>query len=170
MEKIKNRIITISGDPASGKGEVTKKLQELYLAEGCKVHIISVGDIQKKVIANKYREMFPEAVDVPIGEMSSDPDFADKLKEIDIEIDCEIKKLGEWINSEPREGEIYIIDSRLAWKMIPDSFSIRLSTDTETAGERAFNDKTRGYNSLEEATQDIAIRRKSEIERYLKLY
>lgn len=174
MEKCNNRIITLSGDPASGKGTISKQLKTFYEAEGHKVHIVSVGDLFRKVSIREYKKMFPEVSNPTIEQINSNPDFAEKLKEIDGNIDTEIAKLGEEINSEPRPNEVFIIDSRVAWHMIPESFAVRLTVDEETAGKRVFNDKTRGaedkYASVENAITDTKIRRAEEIERYKELY
>ena len=53
MSKIKNRIITISGEPASGKSTVIKRLREKYEEEGYKVHIFSIGNEFRKMAQEK---------------------------------------------------------------------------------------------------------------------
>lgn len=174
MEKCNNRIVTLSGDPASGKGTVAKKLKMLYEAKGLKVHIISVGDIFRKVAIREYKKKFPEIENPTIEEINSNPNFAGELKRIDENIDNEIAKLAEEINSQERPGEVFIFDARRAFLKIEGSFDVRLMVDRKTAGERVFNDKKRGkedqYSSLEEATEDTASRRDSEIQRCMQQY
>lgn len=174
METFKNRIITISGDPASGKGSVAKELEKLYTAAGFKVTKKSVGDIFREVAIEEYKKKFPEIENPSIEEIQSNPDFTAELKTIDLSLDSRIRKLGQEFNSKERPNEILIVDSRLAWFNIPDSFAIRLTVDPQTAGQRVFNDPKRGkedkYSSVEEAIQDTASRKELEIQRYLKQY
>lgn len=174
MENFKNRIITISGDPASGKGSVTKELVNLYTAAGFKVTKKSVGDIFREVAVEEYKKKFPKIENPSLEEIQSNPDFAAELEAIDLSLDSRIKKLGEDFNSKARPNEILIVDSRLAWFNIPDSFAVRLTVDPQTAGERVFNDPKRGkedkYPTVEAAIQDTATRKALEIERYIKQY
>jgi cytidylate kinase len=66
-----------------------------------------------------------------------------------------------------------VIDSRLAWFFIPTSFKLYFTTDVEVAAKRVLNDSTRvneDYSTVEEAIENIKERKKSENERFLKLY
>lgn len=174
MESYKNRIITISGDPASGKGSVSKELKKLYEAEGLTVHIISVGEVFRKTVIREYKKRFPEIENPSIEEINSNPDFAEQLRYIDQHMDEEITKIGEEINSKARPNEVFIIDARLGWFDIKDTFAIRLTVDKETAGERVFNDPKRGkedkYTSLDEAIEDTESRKQEEIRRFMETY
>lgn len=174
MESYKNRIITISGDPASGKGSVSQELKKLYEAEKLKVHIISAGEAFRKAAIREYKKKFPEIENPSIEEINSNPDFAEELRYIDKHMDEEITKIGEEINSKARPNEVFIIDARLGWFDIKDTFSVRLTADKKTAGERIFNDPKRGkedkYLSVDEAIKDTASRREEEIKRYMELY
>lgn len=179
MEKCKNRIITLSGDPGSGKGSVSRKLNESYEAKGFKSHIVSVGDLFRKIVVREYKKKFPEVQEPTLEEIYSNPDFAEEIKEIDENMDNEIANLAEEFYAKSTAGEVLILDSRRAAiileklaEKIPDisqmCFHVRLETDAKTAGERVFNDPKRGaedkYSSLEEAIQDTATRREKEIE------
>ena len=62
MENFKNRIITISGDPASGKGTVTEELKRIYEAQGLEVEVVSVGDKFREISLKEYIKMFPDAI------------------------------------------------------------------------------------------------------------
>ena len=102
-------------------------------------------------------------------------EFKDLRNKIDELIDTNIYDLGNEINSEKHEDEIWLIDSRLAFSNIPDSFSVRLTVDDNIAGERLINDKTRGkednqYRSINEAKKAIINRRNGEQQRYLERY
>ena len=174
MSGIKNRIITISGEPVSGKSTVVKRIKEKYEKKGFNVHIIQTGHFFREVIMEEYRKMYPDRKDAKLADVQADEAFASKRSEIDKIVDDEMRKKGLQINSVARPNDVYIIDSRLAWHNIPDSYAIRLTVDEQIAGERAFADETRGpedrYETVEEAVRKTAERKKGEIERYKKKY
>ena len=179
MEKFRNRIITLSGDPGSGKGSVSRKLYSNYKAQGFEPQIVSVGDLFRKIVVREYKKKFPEEQEPTLDEIYSNPNFAEEIQEIDENMDNEIANLAEEFYAKPTTGECLILDSRRAAiilkklaEKIPGisqmCFHVRLETDAKTAGERIFNDPKRGaedqYSSLEEAIQDTAIRREKEIQ------
>ena len=174
MGEIRNRIITISGEPVSGKSTVVKILKEKYEKLGYNVHIISTGHIFREVITKEYLKMYPDRVNANLADIQTDESFAQKRNEVDHMIDAEMAKKGQEINSQERPNDVYIIDSRLAWKNIPDSFAIRLTIDENIAGQRAFADETRGaedrYETVEDAINKTRQRKLGEIERYKKRY
>lgn len=156
-------VITISGDPGSGKSTVRNALKEEFEKQGKTVVICSVGDIFRHLAEEKGMSI--EEFNRYLQERDCD---------IDKNIENTIKKFGDKIRNENDSDKIYIIDSRLAWMVIPDSFKVRLTTTDRIAGTRAFEDKTRGeedrYNSLEEAIEATSKRKQSERERYKELY
>lgn len=162
MSKFKNRIITISGEPASGKSTVINKLKEDYEKLGYNVHIFSIGHEFRKIAQEKG---------LSIEELNK---YMIERGNIDEIIDSAVAKRGEEINSKERENDIYIFDSRLAFHNIPNSFSVRLTVDDNVAGKRVFEDNKRGkedsYSSLEEAIEKTHKRKVTEVERYLKRY
>ena len=86
-----------------------------------------------------------------------------------------MKQRGIEINNGSHPNEIWIIDSRLAFNNIPKSFSVRLTTTPKIAGERLFNDRTRGnedsnYKDIKEAMEEREKRRLGENKRYMKRY
>lgn len=174
MSEIKNRIITISGEPVSGKSTVVKRIKEKYEKMGFNVHIIQTGHFFREVIMEEYRKMYPDRKDAKLADVQADEAFASKRSEIDKIVDDEMRRKGIQINSVARPNDVYIIDSRLAWYNIPDSYAVRLTVDEQIAGERAFADETRGpedrYETVEEAVRKTAERKKGEIERYKKKY
>ena len=140
--------ITITGDLGSGKSAVAK-----ILSGKLNMEIISTGVIQREIAMkygmttlelNKYSESHPE---------------------IDEMIDNTIRNIG-------KQEKCYIIDSRLAWFFIPNSFKIYLQVDVDIAADRITGDKrdTEKYDSHEKAVNDIKARKKSENQRYLGLY
>lgn len=159
---MKNRIITISGEPASGKSTVISKLKKDYEEKGYKVHISTIGHEFRKIAQEKG---------LSIQQFN---EYMEKRSGIDEYIDSQVAKQGKEINKQERPNEIFIFDSRLAWHNIPDSMSVRLTADSRVAGKRVFEDKTRGkedqYKTLEEAINDTERRKQSEVQRYKKRY
>ena len=86
----------------------------------------------------------------------------------------EIARKGKEINEKERPNDVYIIDSRLAWNNVPDSYAIRLIVNEAIAGKRVFYDTTRGsedqYETVDEAIQKTRKRKLGEIERYKEKY
>ena len=68
----------------------------------------------------------------------------------------------------------FIIDARLGWYAVPESFKVYLKVDLDVAARRAFFDEARKdsekFNTLEEQKADIQKRYKLENERYWQLY
>lgn len=162
MSNLINRIITISGEPASGKSTVINKLKEEYEKKGFKVHITAIGSEFRKIAQERG---------LSIKEFN---EYMKKRSGIDEYIDSKVAEEGKRISEQKRPNDIYIFDSRLAWHNIPNSMSVRLTVDSNVAGKRVFKDKKRGkedrYSTLEEAVNDTENRKKSEVERYKKRY
>ena len=174
MSEIRNKIITISGEPVSGKSTVVKMLKEKYEQMGYRVHLVTTGHVFRDRVTKEYLKMYPNRTMANLADIQEDEKFAAKRAEIDGAIDGWIAELGEKINSEERPNDVYIIDSRLAWHNIPSSYAVRLTVDEKIAGQRVFYDKNRGkedtYENLEEAIQKTKQRKFGEIERYKKRY
>ena len=146
----KRNIISISGEPASGKGTVakiiTKKLNfEIYrngeyFRKLAKEHKIDITTF------NKYVEGHPE---------------------IDIQVENSAKEYAKTHNN-------FVIDARLGWYAVPDSFKVYLRVSIDVAAERAFHDESRKetekFSSVEEEKQDLETRYNLENERYFKVY
>lgn len=143
-------ILTITGDLASGKSMVAKELIHRLNAE-----YFSTGNIQRGIAAsmgmttlelNKYSETHPE---------------------IDDQIDGQIKELAD------KDGN-FVVDSRMAWHFLPQSFKIYLSVDVYRAAERVMKDDQRSsepaYATLDDAVAKLAERKGSENKRYITLY
>lgn len=143
-------IISIGGEPASGKGAVSKLLSEKlgysiyrngeYFRKLAKDHNMSVTEF------NKYVENHPE---------------------IDREIESSASEYAKNHNK-------FIIDARLGFFVVPDSFKIYLTVDLDIAAKRAFLDNlrkdTESFSSIDEQKRDLFERNKLETERYLHLY
>lgn len=130
--------------------------------------------ILSKSIANLIKE-HTDLSNFTIQDANNRDDFKEIRKIVDTLIDEGMKEKGKKINEEEHPNEIWIIDSRLAFHNIPDAFSVRLTTNPDVAGERLFNDKSRGkedskYKSVEEAKNEREERRRGENIRYLQRY
>jgi cytidylate kinase len=142
--------ITITGDLGSGKSAVAR-----LLAQQLGYSLISTGAIQRNIAAeqgmttlelNKYTETHPEIDDL---------------------IDARIKSLAD-------SAAPYVIDSRLAWFFLPDSFKVFLTVNTEVAATRILGDdarrQTESYSSLNAAIDDLSERKRRENARFLSYY
>ena len=174
MSEIKNKIITISGEPASGKSTVVKMLKQKYEEMGYLVHIEPIGHYWRDAAVEIYKKVKPEIQNPTIDEIHADPDFELFRKEIDLALDERVRKRGEEINCQLRPNEIFIFDSRLAWQNIPSSYAVRLTVDEQMAGLRVYNDQTRGtedqYENEPAAIEATRVRKQEEIKRYKKRY
>lgn len=167
-------IITISGEPVSGKGTVVKLLKSFYEEKGMKVEVVSVGHEFRRRAIEEYKLMHPEVENPTIEQVNNDPSFAPIRAEIDHKIDSDVAEIGRELSEKSDPNTVYIFDSRLAFSNIPNSFSIRLTVDEKAAGERVFNDQTRGkedtYETVEQAIESTKNRRDGEIARYKERY
>lgn len=134
MSEIRNKIITISGEPVSGKSTVVKKLKEKYEEMGYRVHLVITGHVFRDKVKKEYLRMYPDREDANLADIQEDETFATKRAEIDGAIDGMIAEMGKEINSEEKPNDVYIIDSRLAWHNIPDSYAVRLTVNEKIAG------------------------------------
>lgn len=141
-------VITITGDPGSGKSTVSNLLKE-RLGYG----YVYTGSIQRE-IAGRYR--------MTTLELNR---YAETHPEIDEEIDSVFRSLN--------GSSGLIVDSRMAWFFIPRSFKVYLKTGLDVAVKRIFGDSRRfseNYTSPEEAAARIMERKESENKRYMDLY
>lgn len=174
MSEIKNKIISISGEPVSGKSTVVKSLKAKYEQMGYTVHIEPIGNYWREAAVETYKKVKPEIENPTLDQIHADPDFEGMRKEIDLALDAKVKARGEEINTKNRPNEIFIFDSRLAWQNIPSSYAVRLTVDERIAGLRLYYDKKRGtedqHSSKEEAIEATRIRKEEEIKRYKRRY
>lgn len=141
--------ISITGDLGSGKSTVCKLLKDQY-----NFNVYSIGSIQR-TLAKEYN--------MSINNFNK---YMETHTEIDEEIDNALASIG-------LRNEAMVLDSRLAWHFVPDSFKVYLSVDIETAVYRITHDK-RGsvetYSSSDDARNQLLQRKSSENLRYLTKY
>jgi len=146
----KKNIIALSGDLAAGKGTVS----EILIRE------LNYGIYRNGAYARRL------AADMGLDITSFNKYLADH-PEIDIQIE---KSASEYA----KEHDNFIIDARLGWYAVPESFKVYLKVDIDEAARRAFFDenrkKTENFITVEEQKEDMIKRFNLENERYWKLY
>ena len=149
---MKKHIVTIAGFPGSGKSSAAKSVALRLGYEH-----FSSGDLFRKMAAE--RELSIEEINFT----------AEKQKEIDIEVDKLLVKMG-------KEKNNFIIDSRMAFHWIPDSFKVFLALNPRIAAERTFAQiRKEGRasqigSSIDEVYENTLERVESERRRYRSLY
>ncbi len=213
------RIISISGNPVSGKSTVVKKMIEKLKERGFSdenIHLVSTGTMFREcfnkvmnLISNIDNEekMIEYSKDKDIRKILKNPTYRKKIRDlcislkqsgidpkeydianantsqelgsirhiIDEIVDSEITELGKQIIENNNPDEAWLIDSRLAFHNIPESFAVRLTVRDDVAAKRLINDNSRGdednnYHSLEEAKKKVVERKQGEQERYKRRY
>lgn len=146
----KRKIISLAGDLGSGKSTVAS-----LISEKLSYPIHRNGDY--------FRKLGME-MGMSVTEFN---EYVKEHPEIDNEIEKSARKAAD-------ENEELIIDARLGWYAVPESFKVYLTVDINEAARRAFNDKNRkkseNFESLEEQKADLEKRFKLENERYFNLY
>lgn len=144
-------IITITGKPCSGKGTVSKEFCNTY-----NFKYVCTGDM--------FREFSKQfGYDNILSFQENDK----RIKEIDKLVDDRTIEMGlSQIN------EDIVIDSRLAWHFIPNSFKVFIDIDDETAGKRLLeaNRETEKAQTLQQAIESLKNRWNVENTRYQELY
>jgi len=141
--------ITITGDLGSGKSAVSR-----ILCERTGFQYISTGRIQRQLA---------QELGIDTLEMNR---RADTDPSIDERIDGIFVDLG-------KNQDSYVVDSRMAWFFLPESFKVYLKTDIHVAVDRILGDPNRNseqYDDRDEAIRKITARKQSENERFLTKY
>jgi cytidylate kinase len=150
----KKHIITLSGKPGSGKSSTADKVAELL---GYTRH--SSGDMVRKVLSKKK---------MTLEEYNSK---AENDHDLDSQIDTELRRL--------REKNDIIVDSRLAFYWIPESFKVYLDLELDVATARIFKDAVSNTSrssvgtsstSLHEVSRQVKKRMLAEQNRFRQLY
>ena len=147
---MKKNIITIAGDLASGKSRVTD-----ILRQDLNYEIYRNGENVRKLAKEKGLNI------------TSFNEYLKDHPEIDQQIE---KSAAEYAKTHDN----LIVDARLGWYAIPNSFKIYLKVDIDVAAKRAFEDENRKetekFETIEEQKADMIRRYKLENERFFKLY
>ncbi len=146
----KKHIISLAGDLASGKGETSKILTEK----------LGYGIYRN----GQYFRELAKSMNMSVTEFNI---YVENHPEIDRKIE---NSAAEYAKSHDN----FIIDARLGWYAVPESFKVYLKVDIDIAAKRAFLDAerkdTENFNTIEEQKEDMIKRFKLENERYYKLY
>ncbi|MDD5268486.1 MAG: AAA family ATPase [Methylococcales bacterium] len=141
-------IIVMSGDIGSGKSSVATALKQLTGFD-----IIGTGTIQRAIAKRRG------VTTLELNKISQTD------RSIDDEIDSYVIELG-------KTQDHLILDSRLAWHFIPESFKVFLAVDPVVGAERVFNASRNDENnpSLEVTLKNNLKRQAIEDQRFHKLY
>lgn len=149
---VKKNIISLAGELSSGKGVVSK-----ILMEELNYGVYRNGDYFRKLAKEKG---------MSVTEFN---EYVKNHTEIDIQIENSAKEYA-------KNHENFIIDARLGWYAVPQSFKVYLKVDIDVAAKRAFENQdedkkqTERFNTIEEQKVDMEKRYKLENERYWKVY
>lgn len=123
----KKHIITLSGKPGSGKSSTSDRVAELLSYSR-----YSAGDLVRAVIKKKH---------ITLDEFNT---MATENHQLDYDIDEELRNL--------RTIRDIVIDSRLGFYWIPESFKVYLDLDMDVATARIFKDTVN--NELRESSAE----------------
>ena len=146
----KKHIIALSGDIAAGKGAVSEILQEKL-----NYPIYKNGEHFRKLA---------EDMGMSVTEFNK---YVEDHTEIDVQIENKATEYS-------KTHDYYIIDARLGWYSVPESFKVYLKVNIDEAAKRALNDPkrkaTENFSNIEDQKQDILKRYELENSRYFKIY
>ena len=141
--------ITVSGIIGSGKSTVSKKL-----AEKLGLEYFSVGGIMRQMAVERGMQI-KELTEHAKGDGGA----------LDKELDDRQVKIG-------KTRDNFVMDSRLGFHFIPDSFKVFLYVGLDEGASRIFS-ASRGeesYLDIEEAKEHMVKRMSSEKQRYKQYY
>ena len=146
----KKNIISLAGEIASGKGAISE---------------ILIRDLNYGIYRNgEYARKLAKDMGLDITSFNA---FLSEHPEIDLQIE---KSASEYAQAHDN----FIIDARLGWYAVPESFKVYLKVEIDVAANRAFHDQkrkaTENFATVEEQKKDIQKRYQMENERYWKLY
>lgn len=149
---MRRELITIAGSLGSGKSSTAKAV-----AAALGYTHFSSGDLFRKIAAERGESV--EAANLS----------AETQKDIDYKVDELLQSMG-------KTEEKLVVDSRMAWHWMPDSFKVFLALDPDSAAERIFRDiqdkkrVSEDAASLADVRESIERRFASEQKRYFNLY
>lgn len=146
----KKHIITISGDHASGQGTLSNNLKD---------------ELGYEIYRNgQYARKLATEMGMTIVEFQ---EYLNEHEELDRQIE---KSASEYAATHDN----LIIDAKLGWYAVPESFKVYLSVDIDVAAKRVFEDENRKtserFETIEEVKEQIMYRYNEENNRWLKTY
>ena len=150
----RKHIITLSGKPGSGKSSTADRIAEML---GYTRY--SLGDYVREETRKK---------NFTLGEYNKK---AEKTPEMDFQVDEKLREL--------RDARDIVIDARLGFYWIPESFKVYLELSEDLAVARIFKDGNlnvirdrsgEGGPSMDDVYDQVAERMQSEKRRFKKLY
>lgn len=146
----KKHIISLGGELASGKGTVSK-----ILMERLNFGVYKNGDYFRQLAKNMGMDVTSFNI------------YVEDHPEIDRQIENSAAEYA-------KTHDNFIIDARLGWYAVPESFKVYLKVDINVAAKRAYADLARKssekFSSVEEQKKDMEKRYQLENERYWNLY
>ena len=149
----KKHIITIAGKPGSGKSTTSK-----MLASELGYKHFSSGNLFRRIAKERGVDVYQINI------------IAETEREIDHQVDKKLQAIG------TSEDEL-IIDSRMAWHWMPQSFKVYLDLDLEIAATRILATIDDGRKKSEdipdkpsEYAKKLQLRLSTENKRYMSLY
>jgi CMP/dCMP kinase len=142
-------IITISGAAGSGKSTVAR-----MVAKKLKLQHYSVGDFMRDLARKRG---------MTVLELSK---TAEKDGSIDEELDDMQRDLGKFEDK-------FVLDARLGYHFVPDSFKVFLTVDLKEAARRIFGAGREGEKenaTIRGTEENIRKRKASELKRYNEYY
>lgn len=142
-------IVTITGDVGGGKSVLCENLVQQLAADR-----YSTGRVQRRLA----------------DEMGITTLELNKRAETDPEID---KKIDSVFASLAKTPKNLVVDSRMAWNFLPESFKVKLEVHPLVSAQRIMGDKMRvgeKYKDVNEALTDLTNRKESERERFKRYY
>ncbi len=152
--KARKHIITLSGKPGSGKSSTADRVAEML---GYTRH--SSGDMVRRILANRG---------MTLAEYNAK---ATNDRSLDTAVDEALREL--------RNHNDIVVDSRLGFYWIPESFKVYLDLDMEVATARIFKDAVtnsnrsksgEGISGLGDVARQVQERMENERARFRELY
>ncbi len=150
----RKHIITISGRPGSGKSSTADRVAEMLS--------------YTRYSSGEYVRNFIRKKKMTLKEFNT---LAENKPALDLEIDEELRKL--------REQSDIVIDSRLGFYWIPESFKVYLDLDKDVSIARIYKDASlnnlrsdagEGTTSMYDVMEEVDSRTQNERRRFKKLY
>ena len=146
----KKNIISVSGELASGKSSIIKMLSE---------------ELNYNVYRNgEYFRKLAKENNMSVTEFNI---YVEDHPEIDRQIENSAKEYA-------KTHDNFIIDARLGWYAVPESFKVYITVDINEAAKRAFNDENRkdteSFMNVQQQKEDLKRRYELENKRYFELY